>query len=889
MKNPIIYLVIFFLLAQCQTSTQEKILYQSPTFTLFADKVTQGQNLAQVISPKHLKSNYKSPASERFSRLVMFKFSINQKDNEAGVGKDHWVVIGENEHESPLMTFGVPNDSPAPEKPEGSLSINYEYTFKVDMSPVTQQFNEKGYYEAFDGSKISKEEFKGFYIAGSAEPLTWDFVNLDNQGLKLQDTGKDNIYSITVKLNPYNEADYQEKEWKLTNDLTTKPQYKSEQPIVDALFNLSLEEAIKNIEVDSTFRTGAKWGGVWTRDISYSIILAFAYHEPEVAKISLLKKVKRNRIVQDTGSGGAYPISSDRMIWAVAAFEIYKTTGDMEWLKKVYSIIKNSVEDDQKVLFDASTGMFRGESSFLDWREQTYPKWMDNKDIYISQNLGTNVVHYQTNIVLAEMAKILGENPQPYLEIAEKIKNGINQYLWMPEKGFYAQYLYGRTHLSLSPRFEALGEALAVLFEVADKEKATEIFQKSPLTTFGVTCIYPQIPSIPPYHNNAIWPFVQAYWNLAAAKAGNEKALNHGLASIYRAAAFFLTNYENMVAQNGDYLGTEINSDRMLWSMAGNLAMVHRVFMGIHFETNGIRFQPVIPSNYSGIKSLSNFKYRKSILDITVKGFGNQISKISMDGKPLENAFFPAELEGKHSIEIEMNNQSFDKNNIQLVSNAFTLPNPQIILEKNLLKWEAIKGAEVYGIYQNGKLIEKVKQPQFEINVNQVAEYKVSAIDAQGVESFTSEPIWSVSQENMQIIEFENFAKAAQFPYKNYSGKGFVEISTNINKIIELNIKIEKKGMYLFDCKYSNGNGAWNTDNKCAIRSLSIDNQYIGTLVFPQRGEQEWSDWGNSNAYLIPLEVGKHTFKISFEEWNHNMNVETNAAMLDYARLIKVE
>jgi hypothetical protein len=260
-----------------------------------------------------------------------------------------------------------------------------------------------------------------------------------------------------------------------------------------------------------------------------------------------------------------------------------------------------------------------------------------------------------------------------------------------------------------------------------------------------------------------------------------------------------------------------------------------------------------------------------------------------MDGKPLENAFFPAELEGKHSIEIEMNNQSFDKNDIQLVSNAFTLPNPQIILEKNLLKWEAIKGAEKYGIYQNGKLIEKIKQTQFEINVNQVTEYKVSAIDAQGVESFTSEPIWSVSQENMQIIEFENFAKAAQFPYKNYSGKGFVEISTNINKIIELNIKIEKKGMYLFDCKYSNGNGAWNTDNKCAIRSLSIDNQYIGTLVFPQRGEQEWSDWGNSNAYLIPLEVGKHTFKISFEEWNHNMNVETNAAMLDYARLIKVE
>jgi hypothetical protein len=67
------------------------------------------------------------------------------------------------------------------------------------------------------------------------------------------------------------------------------------------LYNLSLEEARKNIEPDSTLRTGAQWGGVWTRDVSYSTLLAFAYHEPEVAKISLLRKVKRDRIIQDTG------------------------------------------------------------------------------------------------------------------------------------------------------------------------------------------------------------------------------------------------------------------------------------------------------------------------------------------------------------------------------------------------------------------------------------------------------------------------------------------------------------------------------------------------------------------------------------------------------------
>ncbi len=35
---------------------------------------------------------------------------------------------------------------------------------------------------------------------------------------------------------------------------------------------------------------------------------------------SLLRKVDpTGRIIQDTGTGGAYPCSTDRMIWAVAA------------------------------------------------------------------------------------------------------------------------------------------------------------------------------------------------------------------------------------------------------------------------------------------------------------------------------------------------------------------------------------------------------------------------------------------------------------------------------------------------------------------------------------------------------------------------------------------
>ena len=878
-------MIAIVIAASCNPSKKNNILYQSDSYTLYTDSVVQGRNVAKVLSPTRMVSNYRSPTSEIFSRLVNFKISINEKDNELPPGKDHWLIIGD-EHESPLIKFGE-EPKPVPEKPGTFLPVNYMYTIRVDMSPVLKQFAEKGYYETYDGSKIAKADFKGFYVAGGAEPLSWDFVNLGNKGLQLKPTSDPNIFSITIAFNPFNDADFKEKEWKLGRDLSSRPAYKSDQPIVDALFNLSLEEALKNIEPDSTFRTGAKWGGVWTRDISYSILLAFAYHEPEVAKTSLRKKVKRGRIIQDTGSGGAWPVSSDRVTWVLAAWEIYKVTGDTAWFNEIYPIIKNTLDDDDKTVYDDSTGMYSGESSFLDWREQTYPKWMSNMDIYVSQNLGTNVVHYQANRIMAEMAKIKVEDGTKYEQRAASVKKGINEYLWLKDRGYYAQYLYGRPGLTVSPRFEALGEALAILFDVADKERSESILSKSPVTDFGVTCIFPQIPGIPPYHNNAIWPFVQSYWNLAAAKSGNEAVLNQGLASVYRAAALFLTNYENFVAQTGDFMGTEINSDRMLWSMAGNLSMVHRVFMGMSFETSGLSFNPVIPSQYGGEKSLFNFKYRKAVLNIRVKGYGNKIKAVSLDGNKIEKAFVPNNLEGRHDIIIDMENNAFEQSSINKVENHFSLPTVQAEKKADSISWKAVNGAVGYRVYRNGVFMENTTNTSVKPVMERYAEYKISAMDENGYESFTSEPV--VFAANVIIAEMENFAFPSVLSFTNYSGKRFVEISTAKNTSIVCRITVAKAGNYLLDLRYSNGSGPWNTDNKCAIRSLYVNDAYSGVFVMPQRGKDEWSDWGFSNSRKVQLKEGENIIKISFEDWNNNMNVDVNTAMVDYIRVIAVD
>ncbi len=85
---------------------------------------------------------------------------------------------------------------------------------------------------------------------------------------------------------------------------------------------------------------------------------------------------------------------------------------------------------------------------------------MQPADIFESENLGTNAVHYQANTVLATMANLLrkGAEAKKYKAAAQKIKEGINHYLWLPSKGYYGQYLYGKNYKILSPRAESLGE-----------------------------------------------------------------------------------------------------------------------------------------------------------------------------------------------------------------------------------------------------------------------------------------------------------------------------------------------------------------------------------------------------------------------------------------------
>lgn len=870
---------------------QEKKIWTSDVYTMYNNKIVQGEYTAKVVNEGHIISDYQSPANLFKSSAISFKFSINGKDNEMVSGNDHLFIMPEKQLHvtTPLIEFGKQIRPAAAEK-AGFLLPGASLTFRVDLRKVHQAFKEQGYYTTFNGQKIYASDFKGVYVAGGSAPMTWDFDNLMNfSHLQLKDEDGDGIYELTLELNKTKISAVEE--WKLSKDITAFPGLVADNTLMKAMYQLSLEEMLNAIESDSTLRTGQEWAGVWTRDVSYSIILAMAALQPEVSRISLMKKVNRNGvIIQDTGTGGAWPVSTDRMIWAVAAWEIYKVTGDKNWLEQAYAIIKKTLDVDVQNILDPATGLVKGESSFLDWREQTYPNWMEPADIFESLSLGTNAVHYQAYHLMAEMGNALGKAAEvkKYKVLAGKIKAGINKYLWLEDKGYYAQYLYGRNTKIVSPRAETLGEALTILFDIADESKKKRIIESMPLTPYGASCIYPQIPNIPPYHNNGIWPFVQAYWMLAAAKSKNEPAVLESIAAIYRPAALFLTNKENFVSENGDYLGTQINSSNMLWSLSGNLSIIHKVIFGIQHENQYLKFTPFVPKALEGKYSLLNYKYRNATIDIEITGYGDGVKTFFINGQAARELIIPATMEGKINVRIEMNNEFTNDGKINKQAVIFSPAAPVAEIKADKLIWNAVAGAEKYQIIENGKTIASITDTAFSLPVKKGAtEYQVMTIGWKKIPSFASEP---VIKENATLVikkEWEDYYSQAVLPANGYSGKGYIETSNDVNNDLSIEVEAAQKGEYMVRIVYANGNGPFNTDNKCAIRELSVNDTKQGTMVFPQRGKDEWSDWGWSNTITVKLKKGKNIIRLKKTPVQDNMNIDVNHALLDYIEFIK--
>ncbi|MCF0220413.1 MAG: glycogen debranching protein [Muribaculaceae bacterium] len=871
----------------------DDVLYSCDEFTVYADSVVQGEFVAKAVSPFEITTNYRSAETSGTSPVAEFRFSLNSRDNEMARTLTHRARV--DKRSDYVYKFGTTEGEPAVGESTDTLAPSTRWTVRVDMRPMLRAFADSGSYVTPTGDRIFKDDFKGLWIAGSVEPMNWDFENLWNStDRKLADRG-DGVFEVTLTLAPKRDTPANPAGWKAAGPVGRFPQFASQTPLADAAWNMAMHEIDSDLRPDSTYRAGHAWDGVWTRDVSYSIVLSLALLDPQGAMNSLMAKVRNGRIVQDTGTGGAWPVSSDREVWALAAWEIYCVTGDVAWLKQAADIVSASLTDDLVCVWDPNYQLMHGEQSYLDWREQTYPYWMQPADIYSSMTLGTNVVFARAAEILTQMNAILGRETSPtVVALHDQIKEALTKYLWMPQLGYYCGYIYTSPYAIPSPATDNLGQALAIIYGLADKDMAASIIEKTPCTVWGTNSVFPQQAEIRPYHNDAVWPFVQAYWNIAAARTGNDAALRHGLAAIYRAAAMFSTNKELFVAHNGDYRGTAINSDAQLWSATGSAAMILKVVAGMNFTPEGIEFAPVVPAWYGGEKKLTTIRYRDKTLDVTVRGTGNKVTAVKIDGKPANKPFFAASLPaGKHTVELDMADNLLDGGSITVGEQKWLEPIPDV-------KWETPRKAVFnggkkddkvsYAIFINGVLDRTTSEAELVLTEEptSLTQVNVAIVEDNRMNSFSSKTHLFVPKSI--IIAAKDCAKAGtKLIADKKRAQEMVEITTAQNTKVPFTVKVKEAGEYFIDVRYANGSGPINTENKCAVRTLMVNGAPAGAIVMPQRGTNEWMSTGFSNMLTVSLEAGENALSLDYlTPFNCNMNAENiNTALIEYFRIIK--
>ena len=598
------------------------------------------------------------------------------------------------------------------------------------------------------------------------------------------------------------------------------PHLRSGNTMFDALFTLAITELNENkvsaisdysmndgnpIDCDC-FETGENWHYVWTRDTAYAVHSAVAFLEPQKSKNSLEFKISERKstavgikmqIVQDTGSGGSWPVSTDRVVWALGAMETLKNLEGSDYnsfLSNSYEAIKNTLDADRLHVYDKNDGLYRGEQSFLDWREQTYPHWTDDntKHIGMSKTLSTNVLHYIALKTAADLAKELNKNAEAseFTTQAENLKTAIKSSFYLSGRKTFSTMKTTFLDYSAVDKRDLLGLSLLILSGIADNTEAAEILEEYPVTAAGPAVIFPQEPKTRIYHNRAIWPFVSSYGLRAAAKAGNDKFYENAFMSLVRGAAFNLSNMENFEFitldawhqdnwtdfQNREMSGPVVNSRRQLWSVGGFLSMVLDSVFGREQTLKTLWFSPKVPVNlrntfFAGSSEfvLKNLKFKGKTIELKIKlpeknsetsGF-YVLKSLKLDGVEKTAPFSVSDLkaESKIEMELELSDETGTLNLVDCNANPnkcwapMPVENVSVRLNGKSLKVEFSPSDDAvsYNIYRDGSKVENIKvenmtetswyENDYNLNYEKNSYcYSVAAVNAAGWESHHSDP-----------------------------------------------------------------------------------------------------------------------------------------------------
>lgn len=469
---------------------------------------------------------------------------------------------------------------------------------------------------------------------------------------------------------------------------------------------------------------GLSYPDPWTRDTAFNTWNGAGMLIPEVMKNSLLSCLTRGDASAGMGTGcndvagsgvpaNVVSISGqywDRIIWTIGAWTYYCQSGDREFLTLALEAVRNSfayLEDNE---WDDEAGLFRGAALIGDG-VGAY------SDIYINQEstgiyewpaanparrhpkgaglpmfaLSTNCLYVEAYRLAGLMAVELGVASDPrWNTMRQRVTTAIRTKFWMKEKRHFRFYIdpWG----GCGGRQECLGNAFALLFDIATPEQAPLVVANQPRHPYGPPLVWPDWEryaacGLDPYccppnrpdiaaeiqalngdprsamsygrFGGVIWPMIQGFWADAVLRQGRSDLFAQDLRLMARQFCAAVGSPEIVHPDCGlpyggiqegagcDPISHWVSCYRQTWSATSYLRLILQGVFGMDCQPGELHFRPCLPD---GIESaeLLGLPYRQATLDIILRRSGNR----RMDGEVLSDRTVSGTLCGTHRVEI---------------------------------------------------------------------------------------------------------------------------------------------------------------------------------------------------------------------------------------------
>jgi glycogen debranching enzyme len=398
----------------------------------------------------------------------------------------------------------------------------------------------------------------------------------------------------------------------------------------------------------------------WTRDASINAWNGVSILMPGVARNTLLAVLERTENGVRITGGDQY---WDAIVWATGAWHHYLATGDRDFLTLAFEAVTNSLAYFESTEFDANDNLFRGpgwsdgvsgypeeyadckgESGINLWPKMNADKVSRPGYGIPMKALSTNCLYYNAYVVQSLMARELGiRSPAPK---AVQLRDAINSLLWSPETGRY-RYLIGP--FGSCDHQEALGHAYALLFGIANKERARAVLANQYVAPAGVPCVWPSFDRYSAgfaRHAGTVWPQIQGMWGHAAAQRRNAGVFGHELFQLARHALrdnqfaeiyhpFTGEIYGGLQERRGRGVVLWESQPRQSWAASAYVRMVLSGLLGMEVTSEGVRFAPCVPAGLEQIE-VSNLLLRGARLDIVVRRTGSRTTEESISWQSLQ-------------------------------------------------------------------------------------------------------------------------------------------------------------------------------------------------------------------------------------------------------------